>query len=369
MANTFLTPQIIAREALMQLRNNTVMGRLVHRDYSNEFVGAKGDVITVRRPATFTAKEFTGKIEIQDAKESGVDVKMDHLLDTSFAVTSRDMTLSIAEFSEQLLIPAMQSFADKIDSLLLDLAKDIPYTVGKSGSMPADVGPIVDAGAVLNKNKVPKARRSLVLDPATEAAFLKLDTFHDADKVGDSGTALREASLGRKFGFDTYMDQNVATYEGGTLTGTPKVKQTYEAGVSTIEISASTLTGKVQKGDILEIDGESYVITADAEAASNAVTVQIAPALKAQITESSKIKYVAGSGIQNLAFHRNAFALVTRPLALPKGAAHAAIVNYDGFGIRVVYGYDITTKTDTISLDMLCGVQTLDPRLAVRMMA
>lgn len=32
MPNTFLTPQIIAREALMVLENNLVMANLVHRD-------------------------------------------------------------------------------------------------------------------------------------------------------------------------------------------------------------------------------------------------------------------------------------------------------------------------------------------------
>ena len=60
MANTILTPDIIAREALMVLRKNAVMANLVHRDYSDEFVGAVGDTITVRKPAKFTAKEYDG---------------------------------------------------------------------------------------------------------------------------------------------------------------------------------------------------------------------------------------------------------------------------------------------------------------------
>ena len=55
---------------------------------------------------------------------------------------------------------------------------------------------------------------------------------------------------------------------------------------------------------------------------------------------------------------------MTRPLALPKGAKEAAIVNYDGFGLRVVYDYDINTKQDIVSIDMLCGVKTLDKKLA-----
>ena len=288
MANTILTPEIIAREALMVLRNNAVMAKLVHRDYSNEFVAGVGDTITIRKPATFEAKEFTGTIEVQDATESGIPVKMDKHLDVSFAVTSKEMTMDIENFSQQLLIPAMQAFNDKVDTYLLGLYKDITASVGDGTALPTAIDPIVDAGALLNQAKAPMADRRLVLDPLTEAAFMKLGTFHEADKVGDNGTALREASLGRKFGFDTYMDQNVLKDEG-------------------------------------EI-------------------------------------------IQNLAFHKNAFALVTRPLALPNGAAKAAIVNYDGFGLRVVYGYDITKKTDTISIDMLCGVKTLDASLAVKML-
>ena len=84
MPNTFLTPDIIAREALMVLRNNAVMAKLVHRDYSSEFVAGVGDTITIRKPATFVAKEFTSEIELQDATESGIEVKMDKHLDVSF---------------------------------------------------------------------------------------------------------------------------------------------------------------------------------------------------------------------------------------------------------------------------------------------
>lgn len=289
MANTILTPDIIAREALMVLRNNAVMAKLVHRDYSNEFVAGVGDTITVRKPATFEAKEFTsgGTITIQDATETGVEVKMNKHLDVSFAVTAKEMTLDIEDFSQQFLVPAMQAFNDKVDTLLLGLYTDITASVGDSATLPTSIDTIVDAGALLNQAKAPMADRRLVLDPLTEAAYMKLGTFHEADKVGDNGTALREASLGRKFGFDTYMDQNVQKSTGV---------------------------------------------------------------------------------IQNLAFHKNAFALVTRPLALPNGAAKAAIVNYDGFGLRVVYGYDITKKTDTISIDMLCGVKTLDANLAVKVL-
>lgn len=284
MANTILTPDIIAREALMVLRNNAVMANLVFRDYSDEFVAGIGDTITVRKPATFEAKEFTsgGTITVQNATETGVEVKMDKHLDVSFAVTAKEMTLDIADFSQQFLVPAMQAFADKVDSYIISLADAITTNKATMAGANATVADVVNTRAFLTKNAAPLADRRFVYNSAIESDLLKTDMFTNASAVGDAGTALREASLGRKFGMDFYVDQNMD----------------------------SATTAKA------------------------------------------------------VAFHKNAFALVTRPLALPSGASNAAIMNYDGFGLRVVYGYDITKKTDTVSIDMLCGVKTLDERLA-----
>lgn len=278
MPNTFLTPDIIAREALMVLRNNAVMANLVHRDYSNEFVNGIGDTITIRKPATFEAKEYAGAIEVQDATEGGISVVMDKHLDVSFAVTAKQLSMDIEDFSKQLLVPAMQAFADKVDKYLLGLSGDITNKVATTDTIQNDV---VDARAYLTKSAAPLTERRFVYGSDTETKLLKTDLFIHADKVGDEGTALREASLGRKYGMDFYVDQN-----------------------------------------------------ADAE------------------------------GVEGIAFHKNAFALVTRPLALPMGAAKAATVDYDGFGLRVVYGYDLDKKTDTVSIDMLCGVKTLNKDLA-----
>jgi hypothetical protein len=255
------------------------MSKLVHRDYSDEFVSGVGDTITIKKPAKFTAKEFSGNIELQDATENSTTVKMDKLIDVSFAVTSKELSMDIADFSKQLLVPAMQAFNDKIDSYLLALAKnDVTNKVVSSGEIQND---IVDARKFLTESAAPLTDRKFVYNSSVEAELLKTDLFVSAEKVGDEGTTLREASLGRKFGMDFFVDQNADTAD-----------------------------------------------------------------------------------VNAVAFHKNAFALVTRPLALPNGASKAAIVNYDGFGLRVVYDYDINKKTDTISIDMICGVKTLDADLA-----
>lgn len=70
---------------------------------------------------------------------------------------------------------------------------------------------------------------------------------------------------------------------------------------------------------------------------------------------------------QGVAFHRSAFALVTRTLSAPLGLASAqyAVQGYKGLGIRVVRDYDIDKKQDVISLDFLMGVKPVRPSAAV----
>lgn len=378
MPNNFLTPSIIAREALMVLRNNTVMAGLVHRDYSDEFVTGVGDTITIRKPATFEAQLFdrAAGIQIQEANEDSITVKLDKHLDVSFEVTDHELTMDIDDFSEQLLVPAMSSFAQKIDEYLTALYKDIPYFYGTAGATPAAVSDITGVRRIMNQNKVPMAQRRLVIDPYAEDKFLQLSAFHEADKVGDAGTAMREASLGRKFGFDTYMDQNIATHTAGDLSAANSiaVKGAVAAGSTTMtwdDSAAGALTGSVKVGDLFEVEGNQYVITADADAAANEIAVQFYPAAPAGgISDNAVVTFIGTDHTNNLAFHRNAFALVTRPLALPKGLSQEqkAVVNYDGFGLRVIYDYDSTYKKDVISIDMVCGVKTLTPELAVRLL-
>ena len=372
MGNTILTPSIIAKEALMQLRNNAVMASLVHRDYSQEFVAGVGNTVTIRKPATFEAQEFnrsTG-IQIQDATEGSESVVLDKLLDVSFEVTSEQLTMDIRDFSEQLLIPAMQGFANKIDQYLLGLYNEIPFNYGTAGSTPSEISDITGARKILNDNKVPFANRNLVIDTAAEDKLLQLATFHEADKVGDDGTALREASLGRKFGFNIFMDQNVKKHTKGTLTGdtgTIKVKGAVSAGATQIVIDGTNLIGTLVKGDVIAISGKSYAVTENATAASNEIAVKLYPATT-EIANDTDVTIIS-THTANLAFHKNAFALVSRPLALPRGLSseQKAIVNYDGFGLRVIYDYNSQYKKDVISIDMLCGVKTLSPELACRL--
>ena len=68
----------------------------------------------------------------------------------------------------------------------------------------------------------------------------------------------------------------------------------------------------------------------------------------------------------NVAGHKNAITVALVPLELPLGAQKAEYIGDRNLGIRAVYDYNSSTKTDTISLDVLVGAKCQQPDLLLR---
>lgn len=62
MPNTpLLVPSVIAKEALMQLKNALVFGKLAHRQYKKEFAKV-GDTVTIRKPVKFVTVDGATRV-------------------------------------------------------------------------------------------------------------------------------------------------------------------------------------------------------------------------------------------------------------------------------------------------------------------
>lgn len=368
MANNFLTVQEIARQALLRLQSNMVMAGLVYTDYSSEFK-EKGDTIQIRKPATFIADEFGETINLQDVGEKYVLVKLDKIADVSVEVGSKELTLNIEDFGAQILDGATLAIAEKIDQDLCGLYADIPYYSGTGGTTPSKLDDISAAMLVLNNNRVPMSNRATVWDPYAQAKLVTLEALANASASG-STAALREASMGRVLGFDNYMDQNIKKQTAGAFTALTDVTGTAakDATAITLTSAAGASTAKVLKGDVFTIAGQQFVATADSAAAvAGVVAVNVYPAVKEAITDQA-VSF-AKSHVASLAFHKNAFALVTRPLEPPMGGATSYVATApNGMSLRVTMGYDMNTKKNTISIDCLYGVKSIYPELAARVL-
>lgn len=222
MANTFITPKVIASRALATLYNTTVLAALVNRDYDPEFTGNVGDTVTVRTPAVFVAKKFdrTAGIVLQDIVEGSFDVKLDTIYDVSFPVTAEELTLSLDRFDERVLTPAMEAISQQVDADLAELLVDTALGVGGGGVVNQTLNATtlgrnasINARTKLGRNKIPTSNRAAVLSPEAAAILLSDDLFVEAQKRGNTD-GLIEAAIGRKFGFDHYESQ-VFGYGGG----------------------------------------------------------------------------------------------------------------------------------------------------------
>lgn len=211
MPNDFITPSLVARLGLATLYNTTVLAGLVWRDFDEDFTGKQGDTINIRRPAVFTAQDFnraTG-IVLQAVDENTVPVTLDKLADVSFPVTSEELTLKIDDFAARLLTPAMEAIVQKVDTALGEAIVDAAKGPGGGGTAVMDSKAndlMIEAREKLTRNKLPATGRYGILSPEATSKALADPLFVEADKSG-STDALREASLGRVFGIDTYESQ------------------------------------------------------------------------------------------------------------------------------------------------------------------
>lgn len=365
--STIITPDIVAKEALIALENNMVLANLVHRAYSSEYQKV-GSTITIRKPATFTSGTVAeGTINAASVTESSVQVVLEHHLDLSPEISTLELTLDITNLREQAIVPMMQAHAQKVDELIADRYIDF-YGHYPVSATPA-VSDITGARAVMNKLKIPMADRRGVLHPVTEADYLALQAFLNAEKRGDT-KAIKEAHMGHVLGIDWYMDQNIETHDTSNMAadhvGALKGAWAADGTAGTID-GLTAGGGTFIAGDVFKVTGYDtwHRLTANSTQSAGTAVLAFEPACGTMVDNATITFQPSHRG--NMLFHKNAIAFVTAPLAPPLGGVEAAVESYNGLSCRVVYGYTQTSKRNMISIDMLCGVKTLDKALGVRL--
>ncbi len=362
--NNILTVKQIARETLTRLTDNLVFPSLVYQDAGDETTAHPGDSVLIRRPVRLEAKEFSPEdgVDVQALAEDSVEVKLDCLATVDAAITAWD-AYDEETVRRVFIEPAAAALAEKINRDGLALYADIWQTAGEAGTVPDGLDDIANAAYALDKARVPTDRRAAVWSPLATSRLKQIPAVVNAEKCGDN-TALRTGSIGQVFGMEHYMSQAVVHHEAGSLAevgGTLTVSAVAGNGI-TLQSTASISLKGLKKGDILQIEGQTYTVTASAVGGSNTIQTTIAPAYTG---ETGKTATVLPSHDANLVFHPHAFAFVTRPLSAPAGV-ESYVTTWNGLSLRVVRGYDIRYKKEMLSMDVLYGFKTVYPELAVR---
>jgi hypothetical protein len=258
---------------------------------------------------------------------------------------------------------------------------------------------------------VPPDDRVVVFNPAAHWSFANALSNWNFKEGGEQ--ALRKGYLGRIANAEIYMDQNIKAHQSGYPGTTGLATASYGNFMVTAALPGTvvrdgesawviqnfvygTTKPALYAGDVFTVAGVFAVnpmsgestgslrcfiattaatVTTVSTAKDTAVTayppvitagpyatVNSTPAAAAVVTVFAPSGKIIP---QNLAFHKNAFALVMVPLEVPDGAWSSSVTE-DGFSIRVVKDYNIEVDSEIIRLDILYGVKTIYPELACR---
>lgn len=394
MTTSLLTPDIIAKEAALQVDNHLVMAKCVSKQFVKEFVKI-GDSVRFRKPVRYTSSDGPDMTNnISNVLENSGTIQIDNHKAVALQIPIKDMTLTIEEFSKRHLKPAGIALANDIDGALLDLFKDIYSARGTPGTTPSAFSDLADVGQLLDEQAAERMGRKLVVDPAADWGLQDgLKGIFQPVIVQD---IIKDAILGRKANFDILMDQNVKTHTVGIATGTPLVKGASQSGTSLITQGwTASQTAILKDGDIFTIADvfavnpitkqstgalQQFVVTADANSdGSTDSTLSISPTILATtdyqtvdaLPADNAVITVLGTGgssyKNSLAFLESAFALVTVPFERPQSAVWWETQTYKGINLTLSKDWDGIKYLETCRLDIQFGVKTCNPESACRM--
>ncbi len=392
MANTLLTPKEITRKALVILHQKLNFIGNINRGYDSKFArdGAKiGASVDIRLPNQYTVTDGPNLVT-QDTNEQVVTLTVNKQKHVGVAFSSVERTLSLDDYADRVLEPAMAQLAATIEADALTMALDIPYAVNNLGAE-LTLRKVLEARKVLQDNLAPNGNRTALLNTLDNVSLIDALKGLTQDST-NIAKQYREGMMARTAGLEFYENTLLASQ----LTGTALQATTYtvnganQTGASLAVASGSTT---FKKGDVITIGGvnrvhpevkadtgalQQFVVTADY--AGGAGNLQIYPAIvpsgarqnvTASPANSAAIAKVGGAGQvykPSLVFHKDAFVFATADLILPpKKDAHREV--YDGISMRFVSDYNIQNDTLPARIDVLYGFKTVRPELAARILS
>jgi len=379
MANIWDHPSIIAAEALTHLEDALVIAPLCAKDKTSDFTNQSngwkvGDTVSFRTNGEYEVDEFSTSITTQAISSSTRPMTIEKHYDISVEVTAREAALDLDSFVEQVIRPATYKLAEKVD---IHLGTKLLQGAGAyySTALFETAADIAQARKTAILQQLAMNRFCLV-DLDLEATLLGQTWFNQSQtRGGDGEVTLRNAEMGRVMGMDWYSsiafpteasaatvgDAIFATDNGGATTNPIGDK------VLTVDTGSSVAEG-LKIGDRIAIAGVRrplIVATAIAQASCAAATSIVLVDPITEVIPDNAAVTVVGSGkdVQHhgVIMDDRSLAIAFPMLDLPEDRV-AATASNNGVSIRIVKGYDLSSKKTTMSLDLLVGAFALDPR-------
>jgi P22 coat protein - gene protein 5 len=313
--------------------------------------------------------------------------------------TSAERALSLDDYSQRVLEPAIATLANDVDRKVLELYSQVWNSVMvNTTSSDTIFQSYMDAGSLLDENAAPRDRfRSLVIGPRPQAtavtAFKGL--FQSSEQIANQ---YETGTMGLMGGWRWSMDQNVVAHLTGPYGGAPQVDGATQTG-ATLNTKGWTAAAalRLRKGDVFTVAGvyavnpqskqstgqlQQFVVTANATStAAGLAAVNIQPSIAISgpyqtvsnsPADSAPLTLLGTANTQyqqGLAFHRDAFAMASVDLDLPTQSAEASRASDDQLGVslRITRQWASLSDQWITRVEMLHGESVPRPEWAVRL--
>lgn len=203
---------IIAAEALGRLRSNSILSRLIARDWDNE-VATHGQVVKIpfRGSLSVNDKAANTNYTLQTPDDSAVSVTLNKHKEVSFVIEDIARALARPDYLMGYIDDGIIALAEQIDGDIAALYSGLSQSIDASAAAgPLDSSDFIEARRLLSVAKAPMTNRSAVLHPTAAAELLADEKFTNRDYRGPAEeSALVTGFLGQYAGFTCYEDQNI----------------------------------------------------------------------------------------------------------------------------------------------------------------
>lgn len=404
-SNIFNNRVEITSAALDTVKNNCKMASRVARRWDGDFMGSTkiGDTLNIRTPGFYSYR--SGAVAAPGGYNDGYVPVTIAQGGADILLTSKELTLNVDEFKQNVLAPLTASVVQQIDSSIISQAKlGFNQFYGKVGTAVTNLTPFLDAFATMQTQSACPVDQKIsgLLNPHMQAGMVGgLSTlFNPSSVIADQ---YRNGSLGEAGGIDFFSSANAPTQTLGTWSGTLTVTGTLPTDGATA-FTIAGMTGSFAPGENFCIDGvyavnpqgkgntgelKQFVVTSQVGSTVNfypamiltgpnqnisALPITTAAVYPWGVDAASKLSAGTGQVIKtSLCFHEDAIALAMADITDVSGfgGASSTRVKDDQSGLRMrsLFWYNGNDDTALLRLDVLFGAAALRSGFGAKVIA
>ncbi len=396
MANAFLNTDWLAMKSLYRLKNKLSVTSGFNTDFNKEFTGtfAPGASVRVKFPQRFIGGNGLGYTP-EAINRRATTITLDQLPHVHFDWDDYEAAVKLergeAQITAEYIDPAMDTLAQTFDSLAAQYAYlNASNIVGTLGTDPTTFDAVSGAARQrLIELACPQNDWMMVVPPRLMRG-LKTTSIALLNPVSTISKQARTGIITEKTdNFDWYESMSLYSHTAGTWAGAVTVTTTSVEGATTLALTCTT-GDTFLAGDVIAVTAanevnpatrrvsttraKQFVVLAAVTGVASAATVSVSPAIygpgsqyqnvSAYPTAGAVVTLFPGTttpsgqvGINSLAFHRNAFALVSVDLEKPNSCEMSSQKRdpETGISIRFTRSWDWDKSRMVNRFDCLLG--------------